>query len=168
MSSSHSGAPAFVATSSLARPTPILDSWIIRGENDFVATFGDLVEHDFANLRPIASLDNPIRAAVHGRKTYRHERRSLVTDRECCERHARLDSGHGVDHRRADVSVTEKRLNGADVVAGLQEMRREGMAEGVGRDVLGDSGGNGGAPDFLLNHRLVEVMATRLAVPAST
>jgi hypothetical protein len=47
-------------------------------------------------------------------------------------------------------------------------MRREGMAEGVGRDVLGDSGGNGGAPDFLLNHRLVEVMATRLAVPAST
>jgi len=42
----------------------------------------------------------------------------------------------GVDHSGADVLVTEELLDRADVVAGFQEVSREGVAKGVGRDVL--------------------------------
>jgi hypothetical protein len=36
----------------------------------------------------------------------------------------------GVNHRSLDVLVTEKFLNGPDVVAAFQELRGEGMTEG--------------------------------------
>ena len=39
----------------------------------------------------------------------------------------------GVDHRRADVPVTEQLLDSADVVALFQEVSGERMAEGVAR-----------------------------------
>ena len=69
----------------------------------------------------------------------------------------------GVDHCGADVLVTEELLDRADVVAGFQQVSCEGVAEGVRRDVLGNSGGAGGPPDLFLNDRLVEVVATGLA-----
>ena len=68
----------------------------------------------------------------------------------------------GVDHRGADVLVTEELLDRPDVVAGFQEVRREGVAERVGRDVFGNSGGAGGSADLFLNDRLVKVVATGL------
>ena len=69
----------------------------------------------------------------------------------------------GVDHLGADVLVTEELLDRADVVAGFQEVSREGVAEGVGRDVLGDSGGDGGPADLFLNDRLVKVVTAGFA-----
>src|SRR6185312_2706117 len=57
---------------------------------------------------------------------------------------------------------TQELLDGADVVAGFKEVGREGVAERMGRDVFGNSGGDGGAPDLFLNHRLVKVVATGL------
>jgi hypothetical protein len=42
----------------------------------------------------------------------------------------------GVDHRRADVLVAHEFLDRADVVAALQEVRRERMAQGVGVAIL--------------------------------
>ena len=40
----------------------------------------------------------------------------------------------GIDHHGAAISVAQKFLDGADVVAVFQEVRREGMAEGVARE----------------------------------
>ena len=37
-----------------------------------------------------------------------------------------------INHRRADIFVTEQLLNGADIVPSLNQMGGEGMAEGVG------------------------------------
>ena len=47
--------------------------------------------------------------------------------------------GHdmGVDHGRFEVLVAQQFLHRADVVAGLEQVRGEGMAEGVRRDPLG-------------------------------
>lgn len=42
-----------------------------------------------------------------------------------------------VDHRGADVGVAQELLNGADVGAVLEEVRGEGMPEGVTGGVLG-------------------------------
>jgi hypothetical protein len=46
----------------------------------------------------------------------------------------------GVDHRGPDVGVPQKRLDGADVVVGLQQVRCKAVAEGVGGDALRDLG----------------------------
>src|SRR6476619_4127087 len=46
-----------------------------------------------------------------------------------------------VDHRRTHVRMAEELLNRPDVVAVLQEVRREGMAEGVAGRVLRNPGG---------------------------
>ena len=54
----------------------------------------------------------------------------------------------GVDHCGADILVTEELLDRADVVTGFQEVSREGVAEGVGSDVLGNLGGDGGPPEL--------------------
>ena len=40
----------------------------------------------------------------------------------------------GVDHRCAHIFVSEQLLHGADVVAFLEQMGGEGMAESVGAD----------------------------------
>ncbi len=64
----------------------------------------------------------------------------------------------GVDHGCLDVRMAEELLDGADVVAALEQVGREGMAERVGRRGLGEAGqahGDGEAP---LHDRLVEVM----------
>ncbi len=45
----------------------------------------------------------------------------------------------GVDHRCAAVLVAKKLLDGADFVAGLKQMRREGMPEGVTTGMLDDA-----------------------------
>jgi len=43
-----------------------------------------------------------------------------------------------VTHRGLDVFMTEQLLNGPNVVAGLQEVGREGMAAGVAGRMLGE------------------------------
>jgi hypothetical protein len=43
----------------------------------------------------------------------------------------------GVHHRRTDVRVAEQLLDGPNVIAGLQQMRRERMAERVAAHTLG-------------------------------
>src|SRR5580765_3039580 len=68
----------------------------------------------------------------------------------------------GVDLRRADVAVAEELLHRADVAAGLEQVRGEGMPQGVARGGLWDFG----APDSVLHgaleHGLVEVVAAAL------
>ena len=50
----------------------------------------------------------------------------------------------GVDHGGFDVFVAEEFLDGSDVVAVLEEVGGEGMAEGVRADFFGDFGKFGG------------------------
>lgn len=45
----------------------------------------------------------------------------------------------GVDHGGGDVAVAEELLDGADVVAALEEVGGEGVAEGVAGDSLRDA-----------------------------
>lgn len=45
-----------------------------------------------------------------------------------------------VDHGGPNVDVTKEFLNGSDVGSGLEEMRCEGMPEGVTSYFLGDAG----------------------------
>ncbi len=42
----------------------------------------------------------------------------------------------GVDHRRADVFVVKKFLNGTNIIAGLKQVRSKGVAECVATSVL--------------------------------
>ena len=44
-----------------------------------------------------------------------------------------------VDLRRRDVRMAEQQLHHAQVRAVIEQMRREGMAQGVGRDRGGDA-----------------------------
>ena len=46
----------------------------------------------------------------------------------------------GVDLRGADVTVSQELLDGADIVARLEQVRREGVAKGVRACALGDPG----------------------------
>ncbi len=46
----------------------------------------------------------------------------------------------GVDQGGFDIFVTEKFLDGADVVAVFEEVGGEGMTEGMAGDVFGDAG----------------------------
>ena len=68
-----------------------------------------------------------------------------------------------VDHRRGHGLVAQEGLDGADVRAGLEQVRREAVAEGVAGDALGDAGEAGGGADGLLDDGLVEVVAAALA-----
>ena len=45
----------------------------------------------------------------------------------------------GIDHGGAYIFVTEELLHGADVVAALEQMGGEGMAECMGTDRLGNT-----------------------------
>ena len=47
----------------------------------------------------------------------------------------------GVDHGGGDVAVAEELLDGADVVAGLEQVGGEGVAQGVAADSLGEPSG---------------------------
>lgn len=46
----------------------------------------------------------------------------------------------GVDHGGPDIAVTEKCLDGTDVVISLKKMSGVAVAEGMGSDTLGESG----------------------------
>jgi hypothetical protein len=67
-----------------------------------------------------------------------------------------------VDHSHADVIVTQQLLDGADVAAIFEEMRRKGVAEGVTGGSLGETRPTNGFGDSALHHRLVEVMPAAL------
>lgn len=64
-----------------------------------------------------------------------------------------------VDHGCAHILMTEKFLNGSDVIAVLQQVRREGVPERVGAHALTQSRAQGCLPDRLLNDGLVQMMA---------
>ena len=68
----------------------------------------------------------------------------------------------GVDLRGADVTVSQELLDGADIVACLEQVRREGVAKGVRACALGDPGEPHGIPDRTLQDRLVEMVAAVL------
>ena len=65
----------------------------------------------------------------------------------------------GVDHGGFDVFVAEEFLDGSDIVAGLEEVGGEGVAEGVGGDVFVDFCEAGGFLDGALNGGFVDVVA---------
>jgi len=56
-----------------------------------------------------------------------------------------------VDHRRPDVAVTEEFLNRTDIVTVLEQMSREGVAEGVAARGPGKSGPRDGVFDRALD-----------------
>lgn len=73
----------------------------------------------------------------------------------------------GVDHRGLHAAVSEQLLNGADVVATGQQLRGEGVAEGVKSSELADRGLLDGTAESPLDDRFVQVVAvtnTRLTV----
>ena len=75
----------------------------------------------------------------------------------------------GVDHRGLDALVTEQLLDGADVVAVLEQMGGEGMAQAVAAGGLVDAGGSAGAADGPLDGAGAQVEAVDLtgqAMPA--
>jgi hypothetical protein len=59
--------------------------------------------------------------------------------------------------------MAEEFLNRANVVASLQEMSGEGVAQGVARRGLVNSGGANGLLEGPLEHGLVQVVAAPLA-----
>jgi hypothetical protein len=72
---------------------------------------------------------------MHGGRL--HLRRQAV---ERARRAARCHLEHmGVDHRRADIRVAEQLLHSADVGAGLQQVGRKRMAQGMDGYRLGDA-----------------------------
>jgi hypothetical protein len=52
-----------------------------------------------------------------------------------------------IDHRSRDVAVSKKLLDRADVVAEIQEVRRERVPEGVAHRRLGEARGTDGIPE---------------------
>src|SRR3954471_11525386 len=66
----------------------------------------------------------------------------------------------GVDLGGGDVGVAEEFLDGADVVAGLEEMGGEGMAEGVATDWFGNLAELDGVADGALEDEFVEMRAS--------
>lgn len=68
----------------------------------------------------------------------------------------------GVDHGGGDVAVAEQLLDGADVVAGFEEVGGEGVAEGVAADALGELCGERCLADGTLNDGFVEVVTAAL------
>jgi len=69
----------------------------------------------------------------------------------------------GVDHGGFDVGVAEEFLDGANVVAILQEVGGEAVAEGVGADALGDASELGGFVNGFLHAVFVQMVAALCA-----
>jgi hypothetical protein len=65
----------------------------------------------------------------------------------------------GVYHRRPYVAVAEQFLDGADIIAILQKVRGEGVAESVTGGAFGDGGAVGGLPHRALHCALVQMVA---------
>ena len=68
-----------------------------------------------------------------------------------------------VDHGRADVFVPKEALDGADVIAVLEEMGGERVPERVATGRLRDPGGADGVVDRTLDDTLVQMVAAALA-----
>jgi hypothetical protein len=64
-----------------------------------------------------------------------------------------------VDHRGLHTPVAQKLLDGSDVRAGLEEMRGEGVTEGVAGDALRLPGADGGGANGALDDGFVQVVA---------
>jgi hypothetical protein len=73
-----------------------------------------------------------------------------------------------VDHRRGDVAVTEQFLDGANVVAVFEKMRRERVTKGVAARVLRDVRRAQRAAHRALYDGFVKMMSSVLSVGAST
>jgi hypothetical protein len=73
----------------------------------------------------------------------------------------------GVDHGGGDVAVTEELLDGADVVARLEEVGGEAVPEGVAGGRFGEVSGLTGGVEGALEHCFVEVVASKLAAVIS-
>ena len=69
----------------------------------------------------------------------------------------------GVDHGGADVLVAEQFLDGANIVAILEQMGGKGMAKGMATDALLDARFLGGFLDGALKSRFVHVVAAFFA-----
>lgn len=69
----------------------------------------------------------------------------------------------GVDHRRLNLFVPQQILNGSDVVPVFEHVGREGVPEGVGRDVLAEIGQVGGQLNRLAQTAGGDVMAAAVA-----
>ena len=67
-----------------------------------------------------------------------------------------------IDHRGPDVAVAQKLLDRADVVIGLQKMRRERVPERVAGDSLGQFSLSDGFVQRLLDMRVVKMISTQL------
>ena len=68
----------------------------------------------------------------------------------------------GIDHRGPDIAVAQKLLDRADVVIGLQKMRRERVPERVAGDSLGQFSLSDGFVKRLLDMRFVKMISTPL------
>lgn len=96
------------------------------------------VPTSFVRVRPGDALSNAIRRAAHSESpTVQHV---------------------GVDHRRCHVGMPQQLLDGTNVVAVLEQVCREGVAQGVAACALRDSGFGNGALDPTLNGTLMQVM----------
>ena len=71
----------------------------------------------------------------------------------------------GVDHCCFDVAVAPQFLHRADVVAGGQQVRGEGMTKRMAGDRLRQTGLVSGLRDGLLDERFVDVVPSLLASP---
>jgi len=68
-----------------------------------------------------------------------------------------------INHRRADVPMSEQFLDGPDVVPILEQMRRERMPQGVAGNQFGDAGMNGGIANGFLKDGFEEVVSINVA-----
>ena len=65
-----------------------------------------------------------------------------------------------VNHRRPQVSVPEKLLNRADVRAALEQMRREGVSQGMTGGPFRQPGCANGGRECPLERRVMQMIAT--------
>jgi hypothetical protein len=69
----------------------------------------------------------------------------------------------GIDLSGGDVGVAEEFLDGADIVAGFEEVGGEGVAEGVATDGFRDLGELNGGANGALEDLLIEVITAGFA-----
>jgi hypothetical protein len=69
----------------------------------------------------------------------------------------------GIDLGGGNLGVAEEFLDGADIVAGFEEMGGEGVAEGMATDGFGDLGELDGGADGALEDLFIEMMAAGFA-----
>ena len=67
----------------------------------------------------------------------------------------------GIDHRRSQIAVSEKLLDGPDVRAALQKMCGEGMPKRVGTDFFGEARPPPACFDGLVDDAGIDVVAAR-------